>query len=62
LVFYSSKSNNPASYFTAWNFIFILVRLASMVVSVFVLFYGLRAKETPFIDFVKGNFNTHVIR
>jgi len=62
LVYFSSKNPSPSSYFRIWNLAFILVRLASMVVSVFVLWYGLRAKETPYIDLENGNYNTHLIR
>ncbi|VDN40822.1 unnamed protein product [Gongylonema pulchrum] len=48
--------------FKAWNVVFVLVRLASAVLAVLTLWYGLRSNETPYMDPVNGNFNTAFIR
>jgi len=62
IFYFAGKSPNSARYFRIWNLAFIVVRLSSMVISVLVLFYGLRSKETPYVNLETGNFNTHVIR
>lgn len=48
--------------FKIWNIVFVLVRLASAVLAVLTLWYGLRSNETPYVDPVSGNFNTAFIR
>lgn len=48
--------------FKIWNAVFVLVRLASAVIAVLTLWYGLRSNETPYMDPANGNFNTAFIR
>ncbi|CAD5218702.1 unnamed protein product [Bursaphelenchus okinawaensis] len=62
LVYFSGKATNTGRIFRLWNLLFPVVRLSSMVISVLVLWYGLRSHETPYINFETGNYNTHVIR
>ncbi|KAI6215950.1 TLC domain-containing protein [Aphelenchoides besseyi] len=62
IFYFSSRNPNAGRSFRIWNLTFIIVRLSSMVISVLVLWYGLRSLETPYINLQSGNFNTHVIR
>ncbi|KAH7729387.1 translocating chain-associating membrane protein [Aphelenchoides avenae] len=62
LLYFTGKVQDSATAFKAWNFLFVTVRFATLVISVLTLWYGLRSHETPYIDVVSGNFNTHVIR
>lgn len=62
LFYFSGKVPNANKCFRLWNLLFVAVRLASVVISVLVLWYGLRSHETPFVNLETGNFNTHVIR
>ncbi|CAI4227198.1 unnamed protein product [Auanema sp. JU1783] len=48
--------------FKVWNIAFILVRLASTVLTVTIFWYGLRQSESAYIDVASGNFNTTYVR
>lgn len=49
--------------FMVWNFLFVLVRLGSITLSVLTFWYGLALQlSTNQIDVVSGNFNTQLIR
>ena len=58
----SPMNVDGSSRFYAYNIVFMLARFATIIISVLTLWYGLRAIETPYIDFEKGNFNTSTIR
>ncbi|VIO87405.1 Uncharacterized protein BM_BM2339 [Brugia malayi] len=62
LFHFAEKWNIAKTGFKIWNIVFVLVRLASAVLAVLTLWYGLRSNETPYIDSVNGNFNTAFIR
>ncbi|KIH60854.1 hypothetical protein ANCDUO_08881, partial [Ancylostoma duodenale] len=48
--------------FTFWNIVFLVVRLASSVLTVMTFWYGLRQSETAYIDVASGNYNTTYVR
>ncbi|VDM65171.1 unnamed protein product [Strongylus vulgaris] len=50
------------SRFTIWNIVFLIVRLASSVLTVMTFWYGLRQSETAYIDITSGNYNTTYVR
>jgi translocating chain-associated membrane protein 1 len=62
ILYFSGKIKSTSTAFKGWNVLFVIVRFATLVISVLTLWYGLRSHETPYIDFANGNFNTHVIR
>lgn len=46
-----------------WNFLFVLVRLGSITLSVLTFWYGLALQpSTNTMDIISGNFNTQLIR
>uniref|UniRef100_A0A0K8R590 TLC domain-containing protein n=1 Tax=Ixodes ricinus TaxID=34613 RepID=A0A0K8R590_IXORI len=60
-----AERNKAANYgFTVWNVVFVLVRLASIMLSVLTFWYGLAQQENLDLPFgmATGNFNTKVIR
>uniref|UniRef100_A0A915D0T0 TLC domain-containing protein n=1 Tax=Ditylenchus dipsaci TaxID=166011 RepID=A0A915D0T0_9BILA len=62
LLYFTGKIKHASTAFKPWNVIFVLIRFATVLVSVLTLWYGLRSHETPFIDIVNGNWNTHIVR
>jgi|UniRef100_A0A914DER9 translocating chain-associated membrane protein 1 len=62
VLYFTGKIKNAGNAFKLWNAIFVIVRFASVVLSVLTLWYGFRSNETPVIDFATGNFNTSLIR
>uniref|UniRef100_A0A915B643 Translocating chain-associated membrane protein n=1 Tax=Parascaris univalens TaxID=6257 RepID=A0A915B643_PARUN len=62
LFHFAEKWNLAKTGFKIWNAVFVLVRLASAVIAVLTLWYGLRSNETPYMDPANGNFNTAFIR
>lgn len=49
--------------FMVWNFLFVLVRLGSITLSVLTFWYGLALQtSTNTMDIASGNFNTQLIR
>lgn len=49
--------------FMVWNFLFVLIRLGSITLSVLTFWYGLALQpSTNQIDVATGNFNTQLIR
>lgn len=62
LCYFAEKWSLAKTGFKIWNTVFVLVRLASAVLAVLTLWYGLRSNETPYMDPANGNFNTAFIR
>ncbi|KAK0427691.1 hypothetical protein QR680_010370 [Steinernema hermaphroditum] len=62
MLHFSGKSKYTANGFMLWNALFVVTRFLSATAAVFVLWYGLRVNETPFVDLKEGNFNTAFIR
>jgi translocating chain-associated membrane protein 1 len=48
--------------FKFWNILFVLTRLGCITTAFLTFWYGLRAHETPVVDFTTGNFNTTFVR
>ncbi|MFH4976747.1 hypothetical protein AB6A40_003456 [Gnathostoma spinigerum] len=62
LLHFADKRSIARTGFKVWNGVFVAVRLASAVLAVLTLWYGLRSNETPYMDPANGNYNTAFIR
>ncbi|CAJ0930838.1 unnamed protein product, partial [Mesorhabditis belari] len=62
LIHFLEKKSIAKNTFKAWNFVFILARLATAVLAVVTFWYGLRQTGQPSVDIPNGNFNTSFIR
>uniref|UniRef100_A0A0N5AF35 TLC domain-containing protein n=1 Tax=Syphacia muris TaxID=451379 RepID=A0A0N5AF35_9BILA len=62
LFYFAEKWNIARTGFKIWNVVFMIVRLASAVITVLTLWYGHRTIEVPYIDIASGNYNTAFIR
>lgn len=62
-LFYFAEKNAAAnSGFRMWNVVFVVSRLASIIVAILTFHYGLATNEDQTLDTVTGNFNTPLIR
>merc|ERR1711887_214065 len=61
---YAEKSNIAKKVFKLGDFLFVMVRFASVILSVLTFWYGLAKapQETQVLDIKAGNFNTGLIR
>ncbi|XP_067118633.1 translocating chain-associated membrane protein 1 [Centruroides vittatus] len=63
LLYFAEKSKAASYGFMIWNTLFVLVRLASITLSVLTFWYGLALNESAGkIEVATGNFNTSLIR
>ncbi|VDK52276.1 unnamed protein product [Cylicostephanus goldi] len=62
LIHFLEKKEIAKNGFTLWNIVFLVVRLASSVLTVMTFWYGLRQSETAYIDIASGNYNTTYVR
>ncbi|CAI5448995.1 unnamed protein product [Caenorhabditis angaria] len=62
LTHYLEKKSISKPVFKAWNVVFVLARIGSVILSVMTFWYGLRQSELPYIDASIGNFNTTFVR
>uniref|UniRef100_A0A1W7R9H0 Translocating chain-associated membrane protein 1 n=1 Tax=Hadrurus spadix TaxID=141984 RepID=A0A1W7R9H0_9SCOR len=63
LLYFAEKSKASSYGFLVWNVLFVFVRLASIILSVLVFWYGLATNESSGkIDIASGSFNTSLVR
>jgi len=63
LLYFAEKAKAASYGFMVWNFLFVLVRLGSITLSVLTFWYGLAIQQsTNVMDIATGNFNTQLIR
>ncbi|KAJ1349014.1 hypothetical protein KIN20_004447 [Parelaphostrongylus tenuis] len=62
LLHFLEKKEIARNGFNVWNLIFLIVRLASSVLTVMTFWYGLRQSESAYIDVATGNYNTTYVR
>ncbi|VDO26008.1 unnamed protein product [Haemonchus placei] len=62
LLHFLEKKDIAKNGFTLWNVVFLIVRLASSVLTVMTFWYGLRQSESAYIDVASGNYNTAYVR
>ncbi|VDM52363.1 unnamed protein product [Angiostrongylus costaricensis] len=62
LLHFLEKKEIARNGFNVWNLVFLIVRLASSVLTVMTFWYGLRQSESPYIDVATGNYNTTYVR
>jgi len=63
LLYFAEKAKAASYGFAVWNFLFVLVRLCTITLSVLTFWYGLALQQpTSVMDIATGNFNTQVIR
>ena len=52
----------PQFSFKLYNVVFVLASLASIILSIFVFWFGLKASSIDAINCAEGNFNTPLVR
>ncbi|KAI1294141.1 Translocating chain-associated membrane protein 1-like 1 [Halotydeus destructor] len=62
LFYFADKSEVSDSGFRLWNILFVIVRLASITLSVLTFFYGLSLSSSQELNLAEGNFNTQIVR
>ncbi|KJH52254.1 Longevity-assurance protein [Dictyocaulus viviparus] len=62
LLHFLEKKDMAKNGFNIWNLVFLIVRLASSVLTVMTFWYGLRQSESAYIDIEAGNYNTTYVR
>jgi len=58
----AGKSDMARHGFLLWAVFFVLARLATIVLTIFIVWFGLGKSEIPYIDFPSRNCNTRAIR
>ncbi|ROT68423.1 Translocating chain-associated membrane protein 1-like 1 [Penaeus vannamei] len=62
LLYFAEKTNIANTGFRVWNVLFVVCRLASIIVAILTFHYGLAINEDQTLDISSGNFNTPPIR
>lgn len=62
LFYILGKNKLSKSSFRIYNVLFVLARLAGIILTIFVFWFGLKASSIEQINFAEGNFNTPVVR
>jgi len=62
LIYFAEKQSVAYTGFKAWNILFVVCRLASIIVTILTFYYGLATNEDQTLNLETGNFNTPVIR
>jgi len=62
VLYFSGKNKVSTTCFRVYNFLFVLARLAAIVLSIFVFWFGLKSSSVDNINLEEGNFNTALTR
>lgn len=62
LLYFAERHSLAYSGFKLWNVLFVVCRLASIIVTILTFYYGLATNEDQTLNLETGNFNTPVIR
>lgn len=62
LFHFSGKSYVAKISFNIYNVLFLVARLAAIIISIFVFWFGLKSSSIEKIDLAEGNFNTQWVR
>ncbi|KAK7086723.1 Translocating chain-associated membrane protein [Halocaridina rubra] len=62
LLYFAERNAAASTGFRVWNVVFVVSRLASIIVAILTFHYGLATNEDQTLDVATGNFNTPLIR
>ncbi|XP_064085963.1 translocating chain-associated membrane protein 1-like [Macrobrachium nipponense] len=62
LLYFAEKASAASTGFSVWNVVFVMSRLASIIVAILTFHYGLAINENQVLDIATGNFNIPLVR
>lgn len=62
LLYFAEKSAAASNGFKMWNVVFVVFRLASIIISILTFHYGLATLEDQTLNVATGNFNSPLVR